>query len=518
MNYVEAQNYINKIMELGSRPGINAVKELLSRFDNPQDKLKVIHVAGTNGKGSICTYLEYGFRELGLTVGRYISPTLFTYLERFQINGQEMSEDEFADIISEVKIKCDEMVSEGHLQPTTFEIETAIAFLYFLKNNVDVVILETGMGGREDATNVVRKPLATVFASISYDHMQFLGDTLYEIAKEKAGIMREGVPVIASHMPDCERKDADNMNADSVVKNESVVENAFATLKAEAEKINAPFYYADDLFTEETGFSYQYINNVHGNENSTSKKIVYKSRVINNPLFGEFQVYNLSVALNVVYILWDSICGINYDRKLNADKKSCDAYIDEEHINIRDEKEKIINSFISGVEKAKWPGRFEIISENPYIIRDGAHNLDAAKLLRQSVINEPSIPKKLHLIMGVFKDKEYEKMLAEILPIAKSFTAITPPNKARALNARDLCSAAEGVYENLLKNSFEKSDNDVLTDSNNILSKNQKYISFSYFDDNNSKEALKKAIASVKYEAGDGILVFGSLSLAGLFE
>lgn len=540
MNYVEAQNYINKIMELGSRPGIDAIKELLSRLDNPQDKLNVIHVAGTNGKGSICTYLEYGFRELGLRVGRYISPTLFTYLERFQIDGNEMSEAEFADIISEVKIKCDEMVNDGLLQPTTFEVETAVAFIYFVRNKVDVVVLETGMGGKGDATNVVSKPLATIFASISYDHMQFLGNTLSEIAMEKAGIMREGVPVIASHMPDCEI--------------ETLNKNALDTLRKEAERINATFYSADDLCDINDGFSYSHedINIFNDRDNESKPKyevcvskrqhddncdnnfnvvetadgIKYNGRIINNPLLGKFQLYNLATALTTVSVLWDSIRDIinnNNDEEIdgwNPELLYEKSGIDEN--NIISDKKKIIDTFVTGVERAKWPGRFEIISKDPLIIRDGAHNPDAIKLLKKSVLKDSSIPNKLHLIMGVFKDKEYDKMLTEILPIAKSFTAITPPNKSRALKASDLCKMAENVYNRntSIHNSYfcdKKSGNDnteFIEQSGNSVER----IVFSYFDDENSVNALKKAIESVNYEPGDGILVFGSLSLAGLFE
>ena len=193
MTYNEAMQYMEQVQKKGSVLGLGPVKMLLERLGNPQDKLAVIHVAGTNGKGSICTFLENMYMAEGKRVGRYISPTIHCYLERFQMNGIYMKEDTFAVLLGKVLSVLEEMEEEQQLLPTAFEIETAIAFLYFLQENVDLVILETGMGGRLDATNVVTKPLCTVFASIGMDHMQFLGDTLEAIAYEKAGIMKKSL-------------------------------------------------------------------------------------------------------------------------------------------------------------------------------------------------------------------------------------------------------------------------------------------------------------------------------------
>lgn len=463
MNYSEAQKYIEEVGKLESRAGIESIKELLKRLSNPQDKLNVIHVAGTNGKGSTCAYLEYALREAGFVVGRYISPTLFTYLERFQINGQNMPEEEYADIMESVKVCCDEMVEDGLLQPTAFEIETAISFIYFYKKNVDIVILEAGMGGKEDASNVVKKPIATVFASISFDHMQFLGDTISEIAETKAGIMREGVPVIASHMPE--------LFDEGTGQNESAV----STLKKCAKEKGAPFYYADDLYSLTKGFSC-----TKGNENKISE-IAYNGKTINNPLKGEFQFYNMEAALLTVSVLKDTLKGILYDIDRVLDRK------------VDTSSAISMQKFIKGIEKTQWPGRFEIVSKDPLIIRDGAHNPDAVRLLKESVLKDKDIPNNLHLIMGVFKDKEYEKMLKEMMPIAGSFTAITPPNKARALKADELCECAKKVYKEI----SDSNDCDII------------YIGF--------RDSLEEAIKSIEVKQGEGILVFGSLSLASLF-
>ncbi len=196
MNIQESMEYIAKLNERGSVLGLENIKRLLERLDNPQNRVPVIHVAGTNGKGSTIAFMEGILREAGYKVGKYISPTIYTYLERFQVNGIYMSELDFAHYATLIKKEVDVLEAQG-LYPTAFEVETAIAFLY-CKDNSDIMLLETGMGGRLDSTNVVDRPLCTVLASISKDHMQFLGDTLEEIAMEKAGILRTGVLCVSN--------------------------------------------------------------------------------------------------------------------------------------------------------------------------------------------------------------------------------------------------------------------------------------------------------------------------------
>lgn len=197
LNYQEAQKYMQQVGMRGSIFGLDPIQNLLNRLENPQNQLQVIHVAGTNGKGSVCSFLEDMYRAEQKRVGRYISPTLHGYLERFQIDGMWMEEEDFARYLTDIKPLLEEMEQEGLAIPTAFELETVISFLFFVEKKVDIVLLETGMGGREDATNVVKLPLCTVFSEIGRDHMQFLGDTVEQITREKAGIMRDGCPVIA---------------------------------------------------------------------------------------------------------------------------------------------------------------------------------------------------------------------------------------------------------------------------------------------------------------------------------
>lgn len=195
MEFYKAKEYIDGLSKYGSELGLDNIKALLTVLDNPQEKLKVIHVAGTNGKGSTIAFMGSILKEAGYKVGKYTSPVVFEYLEKYQINDENISEEAFAGIASKVKMALEQLEKQG-IQPTIFEVETAMAFEYFKDEKCDVVILETGMGGDMDATNVCRKVLASVLVSISLDHTGFLGDTIEKIAYHKAGIIKEGCPVV----------------------------------------------------------------------------------------------------------------------------------------------------------------------------------------------------------------------------------------------------------------------------------------------------------------------------------
>lgn len=198
MTYREARVYLDDMSKYGSVLGLDTVRALLGELGNPQDGLKFIHVAGTNGKGSILAYVSTILREAGFLVGRYVSPTVVSYLEKIQVDGRWIGEDEFAALVEKVQkaVACMETNGRGH--PTVFEMETAMAFLYFREKKCDYVVLETGLGGRLDATNVVENTVLAIFSSIGRDHMGILGDTLTEIAGEKAGIMKPGCRVVSA--------------------------------------------------------------------------------------------------------------------------------------------------------------------------------------------------------------------------------------------------------------------------------------------------------------------------------
>ena len=197
MNYTECLNYIHSLMRLGSRPGLERITELLNRLGDPQEKLNIIHVAGTNGKGSTCTFLSNVLRASGKKVGLYISPFVTVFNERIQINGQPISDDDLANYTERVKAVVERIPDDG-CPITEFEFITAVAFLYFFEQGCDAVVLEVGLGGRLDATNVISKPKVSVIARIALDHTSILGNTEAEIAFEKCGIVKNGCPVVTT--------------------------------------------------------------------------------------------------------------------------------------------------------------------------------------------------------------------------------------------------------------------------------------------------------------------------------
>ena len=192
MKYQEALEYIDSLKKYGIVPGLDSIRELCRRLGDPQDRLQFVHIAGTNGKGSVLAYVSTVLRCAGYRVGRYISPTVRDYRERIQVNGRNITQKALCGLVEELRQACDSMVEDGLPHPTPFEVETVMGFLYFLRENCDLVVLETGMGGREDATNVIRNTRVAVLASVSMDHMQYLGNTLAAIAEEKAGILKPG--------------------------------------------------------------------------------------------------------------------------------------------------------------------------------------------------------------------------------------------------------------------------------------------------------------------------------------
>lgn len=363
MTYKDAAAYMEQVGKKGSILGLTPVKQLLEKLSNPQETLSVIHVAGTNGKGSICTFLEAMYQAEGKRVGRYISPTLHCYLERFQINGTYMEEETFADLLSMVIPLIEEMRKEGNDTPTAFEIETVIAFLYFQKENVDIVILETGMGGREDATNVVSKPLAAVFASIGMDHMQFLGDTIEKIVVQKAGIMKKGCPAV-------------------IYPNEEAIQ---AVLKRE-------FIMHNEGIKEK---EMPLLNQVHKedvrilSETLEESRFCYKGEEYRISMPGEYQIFNAVTAIETKQLLDGHLI-----------------------------KESLL--------QAHWEGRFEKMSDAPLFIKDGAHNVDGVLALKKSLQKHFTNTHFLFII-GVLKDKEYDKMMKILCPMADKVFTLTPP-------------------------------------------------------------------------------------------
>lgn len=388
MTYDEAEIFLKKAAGYGSRPGLETISELLRRLDNPQDRLKVIHIAGTNGKGSTGAFIASILAAAGYRAGRFVSPAVFdsremvqiTYSCKKQIATDYITEDGICKAVSVIEKACNEMVRDGFSHPTVFEIETAIAFLYLLHERVDFAIIEAGMGGRLDATNVVTQPLCSIITSISMDHMQYLGNTLEEISRHKAGIIKKGTA-------------AATVNTDPVI---------VKVLKDECQRMNATLTIASckdavihSLSCEETSFSYK------GHD--------YKIK-----LLGEHQLANAILALEAVAILQKQGYKISQE------------------------------SIESGLLQTSWRGRFEIIAKNPYFIIDGAHNEDAAGRLYEAVKTYFN-GKRLIFIMGIFADKDYKKVLEIMAPFASVIITITPPS-SRALPSSKLAKEAAKYF------------------------------------------------------------------------
>lgn len=381
MNYKEAMEYIKYVGRLGISPGLDGIRRLCERLGNPQADLKFVHIAGTNGKGSVSAFVASALKCGGYRVGRYLSPVLSEYRERIQVNDCLITKKFLCQGMERVKEACDKMLAAGLPHPTAFEIETALGFLYFKEKGCDVVVLETGMGGLLDATNVVDKALAVVLTSISMDHMKFLGGTLAEIAVQKAGIIKAGCHVVALD----QRKEV------------------MEVISAKARQMNCPLTIAsrEDAAHVHYGLEKQWFD--------------YDGIRVEIALAGQYQVENACLALAVLKVLGDRGFPLS-ERKLR-----------------------------DGLLKTAWPGRFTIIGRKPWFIVDGAHNEGAARVLSESM-EFYFKHKRIIFIMGVLRDKEYEKIISLTHSLADQIITVTPPDNPRALPAYELAREIAKVH------------------------------------------------------------------------
>lgn len=421
MNYAEARVYLDEVSKYGSVLGLENMRELLDRLGNPQDDLKFIHISGTNGKGSVLAYLSTILSGAGYRTGRYISPTLFSYRERIQVDEQKIEKESLARHVTAIAKAIDEMKAENAGNPTAFEVETALAFLYFKEKDCDIVVLETGLGGALDATNIIKTTVMEVIAPISMDHMEFLGDTLEKIAMQKAGIIKPHTSVVSAS----QEADAKKVLA-NVCK-----ENLCSMYMVDPTQITDVIY---DV--EEQQFSYK---------NWKDIKIT---------LAGSYQILNAALALE----------GVEELRRLGY-------HLTDEQIR-------------KGLYRAVWCGRFTLLSKNPAVIIDGAHNPGAAKELKHS-LNLYFKGKNLYYIFGVFQDKDYQEVIRLTAPMAKHIITVQTPGNPRALPANELKEAVR-----LVNPSVEAAQS--------------------------IQEAVKKSLQMAKKE--DAIIIFGSLSFLGEAE
>ena len=387
MHYKETLKYIQSLNQYGSVLGLDNMLRLCEKLGHPETRCKFIHIAGTNGKGSTSAYIAHMLMAAGFRVGRYVSPTITDYRERFQIGKHMITQKDLCEYVERLKAVCEELVAEGHPHPTPFEVETALGFLYFAEKNCDYVVLEVGMGGATDATNVIPAPVACVWASISMDHMGFLGKDLTSIAGVKAGITKEGSLLISC-------------------KQEREVEEV---LQKKAEQVGGSLVVADA--SKATGIKY----------GLTTQQFSYKGlSKLKIHLAGTHQISNAVTAVEVMLQL----------REMGVDISDKAIY--------------------KGLEDTIWQARLEVLGKQPLFVIDGAHNEDAARKLVSSIETYFS-GKRMIYIMGVLKDKEYEKILSMTAKYAEHILTITPPENPRALDAYELALAAR-EYHNQVTN------------------------------------------------------------------
>jgi len=391
MTYESVKEYIFSRKNLGIKPGLSRIYKLLNLLDNPQNNLKFIHVAGTNGKGSVCYMLSSILEKSGYKTGLFTSPPIISFRERFKINSKMISKEDVVLLFEEIKPHLDFLDSQNECI-TEFELETAMAFLYFSKQSCDVVVLEVGLGGKFDATNIISSSLVSVITSISFDHMNFLGNTIGKIATEKSGIIKEnGVTVLYPQ--------EDSVSCE-IIKRVAIDKNNLF--------INAG----------------EFISKIKILKSSTfQNEFYFENEKYDLNLSGTFQIKNALVVLLTAKVL----------KKLgfNIPKKSV--------------KEAFKDILI--------PARFEKLSFNPLIILDGAHNFDGIKKLKETLVGSFE-PQKTVAVVGMLKDKEYEKSISELIPCFRKII-MTPVDNERSLKIEDIEILKKTVSEKIfpVKNS-----------------------------------------------------------------
>ncbi len=372
MNAQEAVSYIKSYTWSTISLGLTRIEDLLAGLGNPQDELKFIHVAGTNGKGSACAMISSILQAAGYKTGLFTSPDLVRFNERMQINRQEISDEDLARITEKVAKVADAM--ENH--PSEFELSTAIAFVYFLEQKCDIVVLEVGMGGELDSTNVIKYPEAALLMNIGLEHTEYLGNTLAEIADAKGGIIKEGCEVIAY----------------------PVAEEVTAVYERKCGECHAHLTEAD------------FANVQLLSRDADGQHITWRGEQSYTLLLpGDQQLHNVAVVLTAVEQL--------RNRGWNISTEAVG----------------------KGLSTVTWPARFEILKKDPYLIVDGSHNPQCIQALAEN-LKDYFPGKKFVFITGVLKDKDYQSMLGMLLPFAKKILCVTPDNPMRALPAADLAS------------------------------------------------------------------------------
>ena len=360
MTQQEVMAYVEELGRYGVRPGLENMENLMEKLGNPQKELSFVHIAGTNGKGSVTAFLSEILRQAGYRTGRYISPAIFEYREEIQTGKRPISKKEICRKMTVMREICRELVKEGKPHPTAFEVKTAMALWHFREQKCEIVVLETGLGGLLDATNIITNTKLAVFVSISLDHMAVLGKTLKEIAAQKAGIMKPGAVALA-------------------IKGE---EEVMEVLKEKANSLQIPFILADPgkackrkSSLEKQSFSYGEFRN------------------LTISLLGTFQIENAMLAVQAAL----ELRGLGYSIPERA--------------------------IYQGLSDTVWPGRFQVLCRKPLFIADGAHNRDAAGRLAQS-LRFYFTNRRILYIIGMLRDKEQDEVLAVTCPLAAQILTV----------------------------------------------------------------------------------------------
>ena len=371
MNVTEAIEYIHSVFWKGSTPGLHRTQALLEKMGNPEKKLKFVHIAGTNGKGSTASMTASILQQAGYKVGLYTSPYIYRFHERMQVNGVEISDEDLIACTEFVKPLAQSMPQS----PTEFELVCCIAFEYFARQNCDIVVLEVGMGGAFDATNVIECPEVAVITNIGLDHTDFLGDTVEKIAETKAGIFKEGGNAV-------------------IYRGSESVEKVFEDICAER-----------NVSLKKANFEGLQLHS-HGLEGQIFDCGARKNLQL--PLLGIHQLKNAAVVLSIIDTLQEK--GWN---------------ISEDHVR-------------NGLKYARWPGRFDIVGQDPLFIIDGGHNSQCIEALVLN-IQDYLQGRKVIALTGVLADKDYADMYKPVMPLVQEFVCITPPNP-RKLEAAELAA------------------------------------------------------------------------------
>lgn len=396
MNYNEALNYIHSLGNFSMPASLERIKEVLEKLSNPQKKLSAIHIAGTNGKGSVSAMIANVFKTAGYKTGLFISPFIIDFRERIQINGEYISEKDLCVYAERVK--------DANVKLTEFEFITAIAFLYFAEQNIDILVCETGLGGKFDATNILQNKKVCVITKIGLDHTAILGDTIEKIAEEKCGILRD-CPTVTTY----------NQN-----------ERALDVIKR----------FAKELYIPET-------ESLIPQKSKIGNTYIYKGKKYRLKLSGDYQIENSLLAYEAIirsgYVISDDI-------------------------------------IYEGFKNTFFPARMEVISENPLVVLDGAHNPDGAEVLSKELSEYSG---EVTAIIGMMKDKDYTEFLKTTLLHCKNAVAVAVEGMPRSLDAKELCNTASKFCDCKVEENYE--------------------------------EAIKKAVA---ISNKNPIFVFGSLYLA----